>query len=192
MSTPTVSADAVLVSTTEDRAFIRVVGRGSFRMGPALKQFGQSMLARGIRRFQVDLGACTSMDSTFMGLLAGLALQVRRLGDGGVSLVQVRPDPLRSLLTLGLDAHLEIHATGPGCEGPSSGRGTEPEAALDHEAAARDRRVAAETALQAHEDLVAAHDANLAKFQDVLAYLREDLARMHPTAAGRTGPAAPP
>ena len=38
-----------------------------------------AMIAQGKTRFAVDFKSCASMDSTFLGVLAGAAIQLRRL-----------------------------------------------------------------------------------------------------------------
>ena len=46
---------------------IRIAGRATCRLGPALRDFVQRAGDDGLRRFEVDLGACEYMDSTFIG-----------------------------------------------------------------------------------------------------------------------------
>ncbi|MCE9615817.1 MAG: STAS domain-containing protein [Lentisphaerae bacterium] len=185
--------DAILVSVETEAAYIRVVGRGSFAMGPALKRFGLAMVQCGRHRFVVDMADCVSLDSSFMGVLAGLALRVNPMPQGCVKLTHVQAQPSRSLRALGLASLLDIHEdAAPGTASPAAPNTVPPDlACLDLAAARRDRRVTAETALQAHEDLVAAHAENLPKFKDVLAYLREDLARL-PIDTGPTAPGEDP
>ena len=172
-----VPADSLEVAIQGTDAFIRVSGRGSFKGGPALKQFGTAAVDRGCRRLMVDLRSCVGMDSTFMGVLAGLALAARRQG-GSLVLRAVSDKNANLIRTLGL-SHLVSIETAAGPEAPTGNR-------LD---TATDKRTLAETMVTAHEILVEVSADNLPKFKDVLAYLKEDL--NHQTGAGGTGPGKP-
>src|SRR5262249_7958626 len=68
-------------------AWVQVEGKGHFLNSGNLKEFAREMLARGYREFVVDLADCQTMDSTFMGTLATLALRLRELGQGHLQVV---------------------------------------------------------------------------------------------------------
>ena len=53
-----------------------VKGKVHFMNSPAVKAFGDERIAAGETCLVVDLGACTGMDSTFMGTLAGMAARL--------------------------------------------------------------------------------------------------------------------
>jgi hypothetical protein len=73
-----------------------------------LKAFGVERIAAGERCLVVDLEACTGMDSTFMGTLAGLATRLTAQ-DGGVLQIAGASDRNRhSLEDLGLDFLIQI------------------------------------------------------------------------------------
>jgi anti-anti-sigma regulatory factor len=152
-------------------AFIRVAGRGSFKVSPALKKFAQGALDQRCRQIFVDMGPCVGMDSTFMGVLAGLALRMKREGVGRVVMYNLSAKNRALVQTLGLDRLVRMHdAAGGGDEGlPAE---TEMRPLGTGEAT---RRATAETMLEAHEDLIRIQPENLPKFKDVLAYLKEDL-----------------
>jgi anti-sigma B factor antagonist len=170
------SAEAIQVAWREETAFVRVAGPGSFRISPALKQFGQSMLGRGVRRLVVDMRLCTAADSTFMGVLAGLAMRLRQQPAGRMILSGLRADVATRFTALGLNRVIDLlpaggaDATGPAPADlrplPIGGAGP------------AESRVRAETALAAHEDLAGACPDNALRFKDVMAFLREDLRRM--------------
>jgi len=154
-----------LVDATSDPVAIRVEGRASFQNSACLNDFFNELIGRGKTRFVMDFAECTSMDSTFLGVLAGLALQLRkqtppgslvlcRLGARNLELV--RNLGLHRLLTVDTEtADLKLATTAvlPNC--PDKGE-------LE----------SARLVLAAHENLVAADEANRAKFQDVLAFLK--------------------
>lgn len=172
-----VPADSLEVAIQGTDAFIRVSGRGSFKQGPALKQFGVAAVERGCRQLIVDLGNCVGMDSTFMGVLAGLALAARRKA-GSLTLRAASEKNANLIRTLGL-SHLVCLESAAGPEAPAGNR-------LE---TATDTRTLAETMLSAHETLVTVSADNLPKFKDVLAYLKEDLNNQ--TGAGGEGPGKP-
>jgi anti-sigma B factor antagonist len=74
---------------------------------PAMKAFGDERIAAGERCLVVDLGACTSMDSTFMGTLAGMAARLSGQ-DGALQIAGADARNRRSLEDLGLDFLMEI------------------------------------------------------------------------------------
>jgi anti-anti-sigma regulatory factor len=59
---------------------VKVEGKGNFLNSDDLKEFACEMLDHGYREFVVDLAGCVTMDSTFMGTMARLALRLRELG----------------------------------------------------------------------------------------------------------------
>ena len=77
MVEPKQPEDRVWVAFVEKMAIIRVEGRGSFKVGTALKQFGQSAAEQGCVAAVLDMTSCVGMDSTFMGVLAGMATRLK-------------------------------------------------------------------------------------------------------------------
>ncbi|HEY8932260.1 MAG TPA: STAS domain-containing protein [Rariglobus sp.] len=154
-----------LVDTSSDPVAIRIEGRASFQNSACLQEFFTALLAQGRRRFVMDFAHCTSMDSTFLGVLAGVALQLRKQTPPG-SLVLCRLGPrnlelvrnlgLHRLLTVDTEA-VDVNLNAPSALPCVSDRGELESARL---------------VLAAHENLVIADEANRAKFQDVLAFLK--------------------
>ena len=172
-----VPADSLEVAIQGADAFIRVSGRGSFKQGPALKKFGMAAVERGCRRLVVDLGHCVGMDSTFMGVLAGLALVMRRKS-GSLVLRAASEKNANLIRTLGLSHLVALESVAV----PVAPAGDRLETATD-------KRTLAETMLTAHEILVTVSAENLPKFKDVLAYLKEDVSNQ--AGAGGAGPGKP-
>jgi anti-sigma B factor antagonist len=160
---------SILVGINGKAVWVKVEGKGTFLNSGDLKEFTREMVNRGYREFVVDLGRCATMDSTFMGTMAGVALRLKEIGQGHLHVVHCG-ERSRSLLTgLGLDQIFDIHANGavaPECD------------ALKHEAAHSGEGNKQETArqmLDAHEALCEAAPENVALFKDVLDYLKQDL-----------------
>jgi len=178
----TPSADHVLeVARQGATAYLRVLGRATFKVGPVLKQFGTAAIADGCTRMVLDASACESMDSTFMGVLAGMATRLARQTGGKMIVLNV-PDKLFEILsTLGLDQLMECRRLGaapaPLVEPPLSVRALSPIAV-----AVADLQTTQHVMLEAHTTLAAVSAENQLRFKDVLTYLREDGRR---TADGR-------
>ncbi len=168
-------ADTVLVLIEGGRAFARIVGRGSFKVSGSLKEFGTRISNQPGVRLIVDLSQCVSMDSTFMGVLAGLSFQFRKQQGARIQLVNVTPKLQGLIATLGLN-HLVDSV-------PEGSLPAEYAAALaprqpdleELPAGRNDKENVARIMLEAHENLVQASQDNIARFKDVIAFLREDL-----------------
>lgn len=175
--------DALLVALEAPKAYLHVRGRGSFKMAGTLKKFGGLAQEKGCAQLVIDMSECLGMDSTFMGVLAGLAMRLRKEAHGEVVMVNLGPKNHALLATLGLDRLLRLVEPGAG-----EAAGLVPEtsfARLDVQPV--DKRTQAQTMVDAHEDLVRFSPANLAKFKDVLAFLKEDLQRSGKDSDERTG-----
>ncbi|MFH0953413.1 MAG: STAS domain-containing protein [Verrucomicrobiota bacterium] len=177
-------ADRLLVTIQGGIAFVRVFGRGSFKISTAVKEFAVAAIDRGCRRLVLDMADCVGMDSTFMGVLAGLANRLKQKSDGTIVLVNLSPRTRGLLSTLGLDLVIEPYMTGAMPEDlrPMLSQGRDLTALDTREMS---QRATAETMLEAHENLVRLSPENLPKFKDVLTFLREDLKRAGPD--GREG-----
>ena len=150
-------------------AWVRVFGRGSFQVSPALKKFAVGAIERRCRRVILDMRECLGMDSTFLGVLAGLALQLRKR-EGELVLVNADSKNCALVETLGL-SRLIRQVSDSALVGPAAPRDL---TALD---TAADKRTTAETMLAAHETIVAEAPQNALQFKDVLMYLQEEVKR---------------
>ena len=87
--------------------WIRPEGKGTFKCSPAVKEAAEKKMAKGCHRIVVDLEKITGMDSTFMGMLAGLAVKLQKKGER-LELAGVSEKSYDSLDDLGLEALLDI------------------------------------------------------------------------------------
>ncbi|MGB6222907.1 STAS domain-containing protein [Haloferula sp.] len=99
--------NAISFGTFDEFTWIRCEGKGSFLQSPALKERAEKSREKGETHFVIDLEACTGMDSTFMGFLAGLASRVSK-DKGRVMIASPGDKNRRSLEDLGLDCLLDI------------------------------------------------------------------------------------
>ena len=166
--------DKLLVATVGRWAFVRVVGRGSFKVSSVLKKFLTVMMEEGCLNHALDMHRCTGLDSTFMGVLAGIALRLKRRDQGGLVMLNVSSKIANLLETIGLRQLIRTYAVGQGPDDLLEDlRSDEDLSALDM--APEDKRSTTLTMLDAHESLIEAAPRNFPKFKDVLAYLKEDL-----------------
>lgn len=103
----------ILFGIFEGFSWIRCEGKGSFLNSPALKDFGINRISSGEVCLVIDLQACTGMDSTFMGTLAGLAARLSVRDGGVIQVADAGPRNRRSLEDLGLDFLMEIEPPEP-------------------------------------------------------------------------------
>lgn len=160
------SRPVFLVDASNDPVLIRIEGRASFQNSGCVRQFISQMMGEGRQRFVLDCRDCSGMDSTFLGVLAGAAIELRRRAPAG-ALVVARAGARNLELMRNLGLHrlvtLDMGETAPAgtaaplpCTPPGEVEG-------------------ARLVLEAHENLVAADEANRGRFQDVLAFLRNRL-----------------
>jgi anti-anti-sigma regulatory factor len=98
----------IIVGVFDGFSWIRCEGKGSFRNSPMMKAYADERIGAGEKCLIVDLGACTGMDSTFMGTLAGMASKLPASSDGGLQIASVDERNRRSLEDLGLDFLMQI------------------------------------------------------------------------------------
>lgn len=154
-----------LVDAYSDPVVVRIDGRANFQNSACLRDFASEMLRRGKNRFVVDFQQCTSMDSTFLGVLAGLALELRKRGAGGsLVLARVSQRNLELIRNLGLHRLLIVD---PG-DANANFEQCKTILECDHKSEVETARMV----LEAHETLVDVDETNRSKFQDVLVFMR--------------------
>lgn len=155
-----------LVNAYADPVLVRIDGRASFVNSGSLKDFITELSRQGKTRFVLDFQQCTSMDSTFLGVLAGAAIALRKATPaGGLTLVRGGERNLELIRNLGLHRLATVESG----DYKMMFDGTSATALTDEK---KTEIESAKLVLEAHENLVSADSANAAKFQDVLAFLR--------------------
>lgn len=163
---PESASSVYLVDAYSDPVVIRIEGRACFQNSASLRDFVGEMLRQGRQRFVVDFQKCTTMDSTFLGVLAGVALELRKsTPPGSIVLARVGVRNLELIRNLGLHRLLTVDAG----EATLSFGKCETVLSASPDNGELDR---AKLVLESHEHLVAADEGNRAKFQDVLAFLK--------------------
>ncbi len=162
----------LLVQVGEREVRLRITGRANFTSGPDFKNLITGLHDKGYRHFVIEMSDCVLMDSTFLGLLCGLALKVHDSGsaDAGVELLNPNPRVAEILESLGVTGVLKLVNTSMPTEPVSD--------ATVHSCAPHTREEMAQTSLEAHETLMALSPENTARFKDVAKFLAEDLQRL--------------
>jgi anti-anti-sigma regulatory factor len=158
---------SIQVGVNGQAVWVKVEGKGTFLNSGDFKQFTREMVNRGYRDFIIDLENCATMDSTFMGTMAGVALRLKELGHGHLHVIHCGQRSRDLLTGLGLDQLFTIQANGadaPACEALEKA-GEPGDSRHEHQ---RDM-------LAAHEALCEAAPQNFSKFKDVLEFLKQDL-----------------
>lgn len=166
----TATKPVYMVDAYSDPVVVRVTGRACFQNSVCLRDFVTEMLRQGKTRFVLDFQHCTSMDSTFLGVLAGIALEIRkRPGGGSLVLARMGPRNLELVRNLGLHRLLTVDAGNfpMAFESAATALPCRDQSELEH----------ARLVLEAHENLVTADESNRTKFQDVLAFLKNRVAQ---------------
>ena len=166
--------DHIQVSTDDVVAYARVIGRGSFKVSGSLKEFGDKIFGHGRSELVVDLRQCVGMDSTFMGVLAGLAFRCKKEQRGKIVLVNLSEKSLKLISTLGLNHLVEYHPIGKLPVAYVTKLCLDDELAeIDPDCLSADER--ARMMLASHENLAELSAENRERFKDVLTYLREEV-----------------
>ena len=175
MEQAVVSGGNLLVAVQATFALVKVTGRATFKLVPSLKRFCMNALDHGCQDIVFDMEECQGMDSTFMGVLAGIAIHPGGAGSTHVIVVNLTARTHDMLTTLGLERVLECHEQ----EDPHPELKSRLAAALhlDGLEADDDRTLSLTTMLQAHQHLVDVDPENMARFRDVLTYLDQEVRR---------------
>jgi anti-anti-sigma factor len=161
----------LMVAVFDRTVCVQIGGRADFTCAVDLKKLITELWERGYAHFLLDLCGCRLMDSTFLGVLAGISLQLSNGGGKPQPLELLNPSPRISetLDSLGV-AHLFRIG---GSAGPMSDK-FEPLSQGDPASPVE----LARTCLRAHQTLMALNPANAQKFKDVAQFLAEDLQRL--------------
>lgn len=169
----------ILVGTVGKVFWMRVDGRGTFQNSLQAKTALQRMIARGVTNLVVDLERCPMMDSTFLGMLTGTALNLREVGGGSLSVLNANQRNLQLLTSLGLDHILELDREGD----LWTKERQEACNALKHcgETSTVCKEEQTQHVLSAHQALAEVSDENECRFHDVIEFLEKEL-EAHTTA----------
>ncbi|MEO5917508.1 MAG: STAS domain-containing protein [Luteolibacter sp.] len=163
----------ILTGIFDGFSWIRCEGKGSFLNSPPMKEFGDARIAAGEKCLVVDLGACSGMDSTFMGTLAGMAARLSAHPDGTLQIADAGSRNRRSLEDLGLDFLMEIDPPVSAWRGNIDAIRTDlkvPAITSSPNSLQRTKLV-----LEAHQELASKNEKNAEIFSSVVSLLETEL-----------------
>jgi anti-anti-sigma regulatory factor len=162
------------VSVGQKFACVKIAGRANFMSSIDFKTLMDELLQRGYAWFVLDLIDCLLMDSTFLGVLAGLGLKMRGVrADGpGPTLELFNPSPriLELLENLGVLPLFKVTHGEMKFPEKTETRGVTP--------AEVSREEVKLTCLEAHKILMEIHPDNVSRFKDLTLFLAEDLRKL--------------
>lgn len=146
-----------LVKIDGDTAQMAVSGRASYMNCRNAGEFFSKVAQMRCKHLVIDLAECLSMDSTFLGMIAGAALRLRKDG-ADVVLMNLNPRNRQLVENLGIYKLVKISQSADKIGGTGLGASNAPQSSI----------------LQAHENLIEADGQNLKKFEDVISFLKKD------------------
>jgi anti-anti-sigma factor len=175
------NAPSLLVSVHDHAALVKVNGRASFSTSVSFKRLIGELRQLGFDHFILDLSECITMDSTFLGVLAGAALKMTE-----APAAAGQQEPLRLLNpnqrvvdlldNLGVSDLFQTLRCDPPRE---EGLQPAPEVTPSKEELSR-------ACLEAHRTLMKLNPGNVPRFKDVTQFLAEDIKRLATEAKEKT------
>ncbi len=157
-----------LVKAYAEPIVVKINGRASYLNSAPVGDFFARMIGAGKKSFVVDFKDCQTMDSTFLGIIAGLALDVRKLRTAGsVTLCRLSRRNLELVRNLGLHRIVNVDSGKFSMDFESPAEKLKP---VNHKEIENAKMI-----LQAHENLVEMEESNKSKFQDVIDFLKNQV-----------------
>jgi anti-sigma B factor antagonist len=167
----TKTGSALCVAVVEHTAFIKVPGRANYASSIDLKNLVGELRQRGFAEFILDLRECMTMDSTFLGVLAGLVLRNNHPEPEPPAIVLLNPNNrvLDLIENLGVLSMFKVKY-----EEVSSTLMFEP----SNGAPEPTKEEVTRNCLEAHRTLMKINPANVPKFKEVTQFMAEDLKKL--------------
>lgn len=154
------------VCVQPDCVFIRICGRASYVNCEPIRRFLTKALEGGKEKIVLDFKECGGVDSTFLGILVGVALELRGREDGGsMTLLRLGERNLETVRNLGIDRIAEV-----------AEQDDLPESGLMEELEGEETSTSRKEVYEAHKRLMALSSDNARKFHDVVTFLEQRLA----------------
>ena len=168
-------------ATWRRSVLVRVHGLANMNNSHLFKDLVDALLERAYDRFFIDLADCTSIDSTFMGVLVGIPLYEPESDDNGQPLPAGEADrPCAVVLNVGDHCSQQLDSVGLGALIPIKSEEVDlPEGAVLERIEEKqfDPEQRTQLIVDAHRNLVRANDRNEQVFGSVLDSLAEELER---------------
>jgi len=157
--------------TIDKTVVVRVEGRATFKQAAPLKDYFDQILKAGEEReIILDLSRCETLDSTFLGILAGMSSSMRKLDWAPISLVNMNATINRLVSIIGLNRVVDIYDP----DKVPSGDSIECQA-LDNENNSMNKKEQILFMLDAHRQLLPLEEGNEMRFKNLMTCLDESL-----------------
>jgi anti-anti-sigma regulatory factor len=167
-------AAKIFVSVGEKFACVKIVGRANFTSSIDFKTLMDELLQTGYAWFVLDLTECALMDSTFLGVLAGLGLKINGpQADGSERTLEFFNPNARIVELLENLGVLHLFKITKGeIKYPEK---TEPRELTPATASREEVKL---TCLEAHKTLMEINPQNVSRFRELTQFLAEDLKKL--------------
>ena len=159
----------VLATHDHEVVYCRVVGVGSMNNCEPFRNFSLRLQEQGYRDFVVDFSSCSGVDSTFLGILLGIALGNNE-ERSRVTVVNANESVRHILCEVGIDRLVKV--CGEPMQIPEI-----PMRRLDDPPSRGQKRIG--MILEAHENLCRVETGNQERFGGFLSALRQELENQH-------------
>ena len=163
------SSGETIISGSGDRYAVKVIGRGTFECVAPLRALAKQLDTADFKQIDIDLADCQNLDSTYMGIMAMLALRAKKI-NASISIYNADAANRTLLYGLGLkklfqfaEGTVEISQERP-AETPQT---------------PADKVAHAETVLDAHKTLMDVDQENVPKFEKVVDFVQKDLDKLN-------------
>ena len=164
------SSGETIISGSGDRYVVKVTGRATFECVAPLRALAKQLDTAEFKQIDIDLADCQGMDSTYMGIMAMLALRSKKI-NASISVYNADASNRNLLCGLGLKRLFQFK------EGTvETGAAASPDNAA---AGPADQLTHANTVLEAHKTLMDVDQENVAKFEKVVDFVQKDLDRLN-------------
>jgi anti-anti-sigma regulatory factor len=194
------NAPSLQVALVDHAAIVKVNGRANFNTSVSFKRLITELKDRGFDQFLVDLSDCVTMDSTFLGVLAGTAVRLCEVpgsrinppaedqSRSGLRLLNPNQRVAELLENLGIaDLFRTVHC---------HTQAVPDQYLVSPETVRPSQEELSRTCLEAHLTLMDLNPDNVTKFKDVTQFLAEDLKKLaperQPARSGKDTPDAVP
>ena len=155
----------ILVATVNDVPILKFIGDVRVLMSSALDNYFNSLYNRAILdRMMVDMTETQGIDSTALGLLAKMSIQLRNRFNVRPTIISTNPDITRILKSMSIDLICEIIETVEKQETCFD----ELNPLQETEDSVRQK------VIEAHQTLMSLSENNRAEFQDLVSALKSD------------------
>ena len=152
------------VCATNNEVYVQIREKASYLNCSPLRSFLHEMVNEGNRVFVVDFQNCSGMDSTFLGILVGLALQLRKFRDGGnLTLLNLIGRNLETVENLGIHKIANV----------SSEIVSNTAELNELNVKSKSDKASPELIYKAHKSLLDLNEKNSKIFKDVVNYLEQ-------------------